>query len=41
MRGRNTPQALWALADLVSEVAHTTPRVRDDRVVTWLATTRG
>lgn len=38
--GRSTPQALWALADLVSEVAHTTPRVRDDRVVTWLATTR-
>lgn len=39
--GRDTPQALWALADLVSEVAHTMPRARDDRVVTWLATTRG
>ena len=39
--GRNTPQALWALADLVGEVAHTTPRVRDDRVVTWLPTPRG
>lgn len=39
--GRDTPQALWGLADLVSEVAHTTPRARDDRVVTWLATTRG
>ncbi|WP_017585706.1 hypothetical protein [Nocardiopsis ganjiahuensis] len=39
--GRDTPQALWALADLVSEVAHTAPRARDDRVVAWLATTRG
>jgi hypothetical protein len=39
--GRDTPQALWALSDLVGEVAHTPPRVRDERVVTWLATTRG
>lgn len=39
--GRDTPQALWALADLIDRVAHTVPRAREDRVVAWLATTRG
>ncbi|WP_017544125.1 hypothetical protein [Nocardiopsis prasina] len=39
--GRDTPQALWTLVELVGEVAHTEPGARDERVVAWLATTRG
>lgn len=39
--GRSTPRALWTLVELVGEVAHTAPRDRDERVVAWLATTRG